>query len=100
MKRCIRCGSQLDDGANYCSQCGERVAYVQYRGAADRVNLWLCLLAFLFPPFGLFYWAAVGEERPERAQACGIVGLVTLCVDILMVGLALTISGVLRYLAG
>jgi hypothetical protein len=46
----------------------------------DKINLGLCLVSFLIPLFGLIYWLVKYKEVPEKAQAIGIMAVISLTI--------------------
>ena len=86
MKYCSRCGKELVDDAIFCTGCGcavdPSIRFV--RNEEDKVSVWLCVLAFLIPLFGLIYWAIKREETPKKANAVGITALISWVAGIIM----------------
>ena len=84
MKYCSRCGKELLDDAIFCTGCGcavdPSIRFV--RNEEDKVSVWLCVLAFIFPIFGLIYWVIKREETPKKANAVGITALISWVMSI------------------
>ena len=82
MKFCQTCGKEILDQAVVCPNCGCAVG-----GAAsgdDSISIGLCILAAFVPLFGVIYWAVKAKETPRRAKACGITGLISWGVSLLL----------------
>ena len=100
IKYCVHCGKQLAREAAVCPGCGYSTepatsesqsapaSTPQETPAApkvakpDKVSVGFCVLAFLFPLFGVIYWIVQYKETPKRAKACGICALISVIVSI------------------
>lgn len=90
MKYCTVCGNQIVDEAVICPSCGcavntpRNTQFTQTVNQPDEVSVGLCILSFFIPLFGIIYWAVKYKETPKRAKACGITGLISWGVSILV----------------
>lgn len=81
MKYCSKCGKELADDAIFCTHCGSCVepgtnaSYTTPK--EDNISVGYCILAFLFPIFGLIYWVVKKDETPRKANAVGITALIS-----------------------
>lgn len=93
MKFCSKCGKELVDEAVICPHCGCMVeAAPKMPAANDTVSVGLVILSVLIPLFGIIYWPAVHEKTPKRGKACGIAGLISWGVSILITIISVAIS--------
>ncbi len=98
MKFCQTCGKEIMDEAIVCPNCGCAVGGKQ-NVVADEISVGFCILSALVPLFGIIYWAVKAKETPRRAKACGITGLVSWGVSLLLSCLfSATLLGSLSYL--
>ena len=47
----------------------------------ESINIWLVLLAIIFPLFGFIYWPMEYKNRPRTAKACGIAAIISFLVS-------------------
>ncbi len=95
MKFCTHCGREIHSEAVVCPFCGCSTRLTQ----ADEISVPLCVLSYFIPLFGIIYWAVKATETPRRAKACGITGLVSWGVSLLLSCLlSATLLGSLSYL--
>lgn len=99
---CKNCGTQIPDGAQFCSSCGEKTTInnqnpVQptYNNQSagnipqpppynppvteDKANIGLNILSFFIPIVGLILYFQWKKDTPQKAQSaliCAIVGFV------------------------
>ena len=78
---CAKCGGTLSKNTILCSYCGcFSIGRKTIKNPNDKIDLGLCLVAFLFPLFGLIYWPVKHKELPEKAQAVGVMAVVSLAL--------------------
>ena len=85
MKKCTTCGGAMYDDAVLCPHCHYTIedAPVFY-AENDKVSVGFCILSFFIPLFGLIYWGRNRWQKPTRARACGIVGLISLVINLIV----------------
>lgn len=88
---CTNCGAELNENAVICVRCGAAVQTV----AEDKVNAGLVVLSVFIPLFGIIYWAVKAKEFPRGAKACGIAGLISWGVNILLAFIIVIASAVI-----
>jgi len=75
---CTKCGGRISIKAIICPHCGcFSIGRKTLKNPNDKINLGLCLVALLIPLFGLIYWPVKHKEFPEKAQAVGIMSVVS-----------------------
>ena len=78
---CTKCGGRVSRKSIFCPYCGcFSLGKKTLKNPNDKINLGLCLVAFLFPPFGLIYWPVMHKEVPEKAQAVGVMSVISLAI--------------------
>ena len=77
---CTNCGAELNENAVVCVRCGAAVQ----TAAEDKVNAGFVVLSVFIPLFGVIYWGVKAKECPKGAKACGIAGLISWGVGILL----------------
>lgn len=77
---CTNCGAELNENAVVCIRCGAAVQ----AAAEDKVNAGFVVLSVFIPLFGVIYWGVKSKECPKTAKACGIAGLISWGVGILL----------------
>ena len=78
---CTKCGGTLSKNTFLCTYCGcFSIGKKTIKNPNDKINLGLCLVAFLCPLFGLIYWPVKHKELPEKAQAVGVMAVVSLAL--------------------
>lgn len=83
MRFCSKCGKEILEEAIVCPNCGCATVNtsVPQENADDKVSVGLCVLAALIPLFGIIYWPIKHKETPKKAQACGIVGIISWAIS-------------------
>ena len=75
---CTKCGGKVHHKSIFCPYCGcFSIGKKTLKNPNDRISLGLCLVAFLMPLFGLIYWPLKHKELPEKAQAVGIMAVIS-----------------------
>ena len=75
---CKSCGGRVDNKAIVCPNCNRfSIGKKTLKNPNDKIDLGLCLVAFLVPLFGLIYWPLKHEDVPEKAQAVGIMAVIS-----------------------
>jgi hypothetical protein len=75
---CTKCGGTVHKKSIFCPFCGcFSVGKKTLKNPNDKISLGLCLVAFLMPLFGLIYWPLKHKELPEKAQAVGIMAVIS-----------------------
>ncbi len=75
---CKNCGGRVDNKAIICPNCNRfSIGKKTLTNPNDKVSLGLCLVALLVPLFGLIYWPLKHKEMPEKAQAVGVISVVS-----------------------
>lgn len=100
MKYCVRCGHQLDDGALYCLECGQKAGQIDKAegesgvaiasmvlGISSVSLLFFSLFFLFFLPFLCLAAAIVGlalsgRKRIYRGGPFGLTGFVTSLVGL------------------
>lgn len=88
---CKQCGSQIDESAKYCPQCGacqsEPVQNMQPpRAISDTTNaVGYGFLGFFFPIVGLVLFLVWRWERPKAAKASGLGALISTLIGVVSV---------------
>ena len=110
MKFCNNCGKAIDDNAIFCQHCGTRVngdnpthsgfnpyggfggGYNPYGGypVYDTRGSWLVTLVSFFSwQIGVIIWLVCRRTRPGKADSAAKGGLVSACMSMPVLGLAL-----------
>lgn len=75
---CTKCGGKVGNKAIFCPNCNcFSIGKKTLKNPNDKIDLGLCLIAFLIPLFGLIYWPVNHEDVPEKAQAVGIMSVIS-----------------------
>lgn len=75
---CTKCGGRVSNKAVFCPNCNRfSIGKKTLKNPNDKIDLGLCLVAFLIPLFGLIYWPKKYKEVPEKAQAVGIMAVIS-----------------------
>ncbi len=91
MKYCQFCGSELEEGSNFCGNCGKKQTSIysqegssgsQYR-SNDAPNGGYAVLGFFFPIVGLILYLIWKEEYPMRANSAGKGALIGFILSII-----------------
>ena len=87
---CKQCGSQIDESAKYCPQCGtclsEPTQSAAPRQTPDTTNgVGYGFLGFFFPIVGLILYLVWRWERPKAAKAAGIGALISTVIGVVAV---------------
>lgn len=100
MKFCTHCGTELNDAANFCSNCGRNVttrtatvAPTQSSPAQGQENVSpaLTLISFLLPWLGCLLYFLYKADQPAKAFECRRGALGGLAVGAIIWVLALII---------
>ena len=83
MKFCSKCGKEVLDEAVVCPNCGCAVPTRSF-APQDEVSVGLVILSVIIPLFGIIYWLVKREETPKKAKACGIAGIISLVVSLIL----------------
>lgn len=76
---CKNCGSEIDDNAYVCPNCGAKVKEDEAEIKSSNDNgskVGWGILSFLIPLVGLILFCVWRTERPKTAKVCGIAALV------------------------
>jgi drug/metabolite transporter (DMT)-like permease len=77
MKYCSNCGSQLNEGADVCLNCGKSVNSRQTINIVnDSGGFGYGCLGFFIPLVGLILYLVWKNEKPNTAKAAGIGALI------------------------
>lgn len=88
---CKQCGSQVDESAKYCPQCGacqgESTPSIQQPPRTpDTTNaVGYGFLGFFFPIVGLVLFLVWRWERPKAAKASGLGALISTLIGVVSV---------------
>ena len=75
---CKSCGGRVDNKAIFCPNCNRiSIGKKTLKNPNDKIDLGLCLVSFLVPLFGFIYWPLKYKEVPEKAQAMGVIAVVS-----------------------
>lgn len=88
MRKCPKCGNEVSDNADICLKCKTSLSskysnYDDYN--TDTVSVWLVILSFFIPLFGLIYLAVHEKEYPDSAKKCGIAAVVSYVLNIVVI---------------
>ena len=101
---CKNCGSQIDDRAVVCPNCGTPTEnYVPQTGktnSADSRSAGFAVLCFFFPVIGLILYLVWKNEMPLRAKSCGKGALIGVIVYAVLVVLYIILAIVVLSNAG
>ena len=98
MALCKKCGTQIDEFANVCPNCGE-IQNGAPAAAADNGGFLWGLLGCCIPIVGLILFIVWKDTKPKSAKAAGIGALVSFVVGVLFyvlimsMGVAVGLSG-------
>jgi len=92
MKYCQFCGSELEEGSNFCGNCGKKQTSVYSQEVSsekpnrsnDAPNGGYAVLGFFFPIVGLILYLVWKEEYPLRANSAGKGALTGFIVNIIL----------------
>lgn len=96
MMFCPNCGKEVEDHANYCSNCGYDLSQVNEYDTEgydvykenDSSSLGFAFISFFFPLVGIILYIVWHSEYPKRARSCLKGFIVGIIVNILlMIGL-------------
>jgi hypothetical protein len=77
MKYCSNCGSQLNEGADVCLNCGKsNVSRQTITVVNDSGGFGYGCLGFFIPLVGLILYLVWKNEKPNSAKAAGIGALI------------------------
>ena len=65
---CKKCGTQLEENAVSCPNCGTPTK--EKAAIPDEARLGLVLWSFLLPPLGFFVDLCFEDIQPHKAKAC------------------------------
>ena len=87
---CKQCGSQIDESAKYCPQCGaaqsEPAQTAAPRAIPDTSNgVGYGFLGFFFPIVGVILFLVWRWERPKAAKAAGLGALISTLIGVVSV---------------
>lgn len=104
MAFCKKCGSQIDDNAQFCTACGaaqngpQQMNYSQ-PPVVDNGGFGWGLLGCCIPLVGLILFLVWKDTKPKTAKAAGIGALISVILGVIyyliviVCGVALGISG-------
>ena len=88
MKICPDCKREIEDDVLFCPYCGKAVhtdpdAPVPITvNPFDQISVPLCIVAAIFPIFGILYWAFYRKTTPRRSKALLITALVSWAISV------------------
>lgn len=85
MKYCSHCGTQLQDEAAFCSQCGHSVT--THSATPDNPSIGLNIVAFLLPIVGLILYLVNHEKSPNKAKSIGKWALISFALNCVLLAL-------------
>jgi hypothetical protein len=101
MKYCGNCGTELEDEAAFCTQCGSRQTYGttnknKYSQAAsdDAPSFGYAALGFFMPMIGLILYLVWNNEYPLRAKSCGKGAIIGFIINVVL-GVCLAVARIL-----
>jgi len=71
MKYCKKCGTQMEDEANFCPSCGLGTG-----SNADEADYTRALLSFIIPIVGLILFFTTLGKSPKRASIYGLFAVI------------------------
>ena len=80
MAYCKNCGTQIDDQAVVCPQCG--VAQAKAPAVVDNGGFWWGALGCCVPIVGLILFLVWKDTKPKTAKAAGVGALVSVGIAI------------------
>ncbi|HBP25849.1 MAG TPA: zinc ribbon domain-containing protein [Acholeplasmatales bacterium] len=92
MKYCQYCGAEMEEGSNFCGNCGKKQTSVysqevssgNQHHSGDAPNGGYAVLGFFFPIVGLILYLVWKEEYPLRANSAGKGALTGFIVNIIL----------------
>ena len=83
MRFCSSCGAQLWKKHGICPNCGCELAGDKTKGdinVDDVIDIKLCLLSLVFPPFAFVYSHSHEKTAPKKARACRVAAGITISI--------------------
>lgn len=105
---CPNCGTNVNDNAEVCSQCGTNLHNLSNNINAnntnttntvtvndnDKANIWINLLSLCcFPILGIIMYFVWKDSQPKAAKSALIFGIVGICLSV-VVGILSFILGI------
>ena len=98
MKRCSYCGSEADDRASYCGNCGARLEDKTYEESVDSVfssataapektHIGIAIISFIFPLVGGILYLCWSEKEKAKASSAVLGLFAWLCYNVPVAGL-------------
>lgn len=109
MKYCYQCGAPIEDGANFCQNCGtaqKQPQYNQYNqynqypqnpqpakpAAEDKKSFLIALLGFFIPLVGIILYFVWRDETPLKAKSALKGAIISIILAVLLTVLLLALS--------
>jgi len=83
MAYCKKCGTQVNDYAERCQECGAVQSVHNSGSVNDQGGFLWGLLGFCLPIVGLILFLIWREERPVTAKAAGMGALISVILNVL-----------------
>ncbi len=81
---CKNCGTEIDDKAVVCVNCGAQQQEITQTGGADVPSTLLKVVCFLVPLVGLILFLTMKDNQPISAKAYGKFALIGFIVGIVL----------------
>ena len=96
---CQNCGAKIEQGAEYCSSCGNSIknnsnGNVEVSNSTSSSIGW-GILGFFIPIVGLVLFLVWKQERPKDSKAAGIGALISIIAYIVLIIIFMLISAMI-----
>lgn len=93
MAYCKKCGTELNDYAERCQECGALQMAKHSASVNDQGGFLWGLLGFCLPIVGLILFLIWREERPLTAKAVGMGALVSVIINVVFSIIYIAMAG-------
>lgn len=97
--KCNYCGSELEENAKFCGNCGKEIikkdeintnesinqSVNPKQESAEKVNVGLVILSFFIPLAGLIIFLTKKDKEPKTAKTSGICALVSFILNLIII---------------
>lgn len=94
MAYCRKCGTQIDDEAVFCPNCGVQQQAIKYEksGSYDSGSAGWFILGFFFPLVGFILWLVWMNDKPKSAKMAGLGALTPIILAVVLVVLIFVLA--------